>query len=139
MTKRQKFRKVQIISFALMHHQEAVLITKFNNPTNQFWTSRSFEKFSVLYGVDYERKVYYISDLGNKTYLDKGMFYDEDLKKTTRHSKLRLECNVNFKENIKNTDSNDINPFFTHEVHFKDDKILNCIKMLCESGQQYIL
>lgn len=97
-----------------------------------------FENFNVLYGVDDERIVYYLQKNENKRYLEKGMFRDESIGITIKHCEKRLECSPDFMENVTKLDKDCFYSFFTHESRLKDEKILDYIKMLCETGQKFI-
>lgn len=98
-----------------------------------------FDEFHVLYGVDDRRVVYYLSEEENKRYLDKGLFYDDAIGITIRNCERRLESSTDFVEKIKQIDTEHIHPFFTHEICLENIRVLNYIKKLCESGQQFIL
>ena len=97
------------------------------------------KQFNVLYGVDDTRKVYYLDENENKSYLEKGAFYDENLKITIKNCKKRLEENSSVKDDAESAEKSGISPFFTHECHLQKEKILNDIETLCKSGHKFII
>ena len=97
-----------------------------------------YDNFNVLYGVDDERIVYYLSEEENSRYLKTGEFYDENIGITIKNCERRLECNTNFVENLKRINNNKINSFFTHESRVGDEKIINYIRLLSETGQAFV-
>ena len=97
-----------------------------------------FDKFNVLYGVDDNRIIYYLSAEENDRYLDKGEFYDESIGITIKHCMRRLECSTEFEETVKTLEEDKFYSFFTHESSMKSERVLEYIKILCLSGQKFI-
>ena len=96
------------------------------------------KEFNILYGVDDDRIVYYLSKEENDIYLKQGFFKDQSIGITIKNCKVRLENNKNIDEDIRRINSSNVYAFFTHEVHLHKKEIQDSIKKLCESREIFV-
>lgn len=96
-----------------------------------------YPSFKTLYGVDDNRKEYYLSQEENNTLLDYGTFYDKKAEINIKLSELRLENQTDMAEYMKTMPKREYYAFFTHEQFLSDEKIRKKIVELCQIEKEF--
>lgn len=94
--------------------------------------------FKNLYGADDKRIEYYLTPEENDILLDKGAFYESKAGITIRLSEKRMERQEDVASYIKNSKPREYYAFFTHEIHFGNEKVKEQITELCKMADEFI-